>query len=138
MGTFFHPITLVGPAGEFETIEALVDTGASFTTVPGSLLRRLGVSPFRRARLKLADGQIAEWDLGHVTAQIDSLEDQTICIFGPEESPPIIGSHTLQGMLLAVDFVDRRVVPTEGFLLTFVTNPPSPAHGRGAGGEGSP
>jgi predicted aspartyl protease len=115
MGTFFHPITPTGPSGE-ETGEALVDTGASFTTMPASILRRLGVQSFRRARLKLADGQIAEWDLGRVHASIDGLVDETICIFGPEQSPPAIGAHTLQAILLAVDpVVDHRPVPSEGF-----------------------
>src|SRR5437867_1782298 len=97
MGTFFHPITIIGPNGK-ESIDALVDTGVSFTTLPASLLRRLGVRPFRRARLRLADGQVAERDLGRVTARINGLEDETICIFGPEAAPPVIGSHTLQAM----------------------------------------
>ena len=120
MGTFFHPITVIGPDGE-ETVEALVDSGASFTTMPASLLRRLGVTPHRRARLRLADGQSAEWDIGRVRLAIDGMEEPDLCIFGAEEAPPTIGAHTLQAMLLAVDPVDHRLVPTEGFLLTSVS-----------------
>jgi predicted aspartyl protease len=115
MGTFFHPITLTGPTGASQTVEALVDTGASFTSVPASVLESLGVRPFRRARLRLANGEIAESDLGRVTARIDELDDETICIFGAEGAPPVIGAHTLQAMLLAVDTVDQQLVPTEGF-----------------------
>lgn len=116
MGTFFHPITIVGPAGE-ETVEALVDTGASFTTMPGSVLRRLGVVAHRQARLRLADGTSAIWEIGRVTTRINGTEEPDLCIFGAEESPPTIGAHTLQAMLLAVDPVDHRLVPTEGYLL---------------------
>jgi predicted aspartyl protease len=114
MGTFFHPITVIGPEGE-ETVEALVDTGASFTTMPASLLRRLGVTPYRKARLRLANGEVAEWDLGRAQMRINGTEEDSICIFGSEDSPPVIGAHTLQAMLLGVDPVEHRLVPQEGF-----------------------
>lgn len=42
MAAFSYPLILIGPAGS-EAIEALVDTGASFTTVPAPLLERFGV-----------------------------------------------------------------------------------------------
>ncbi len=39
MGTFQHTIELgAGPTGPFETIDALVDTGATYTTVPAVVL----------------------------------------------------------------------------------------------------
>ena len=102
MGTFFHPTTITGRDGE-ETVEALVDTGADFTTMPGSLLRRLGVKPFRQAQMRLADGSSAVWDLGRVTARLDGQEEATICVFGAEEAPPTIGAYTLEGLLLGVE-----------------------------------
>ena len=44
MGTFTHNITLIATSGDArESVEALVDTGATFTSVPASLLERLGV-----------------------------------------------------------------------------------------------
>jgi len=82
------------------------------------VLARLGVQAHRRARLRLADGRVGEWSLGWVVARIDAIEEQTLCLFGPEEAPPIIGSHTLQQMLLGVDPVEHRLVPREGFLMT--------------------
>lgn len=113
MGTFFHPITIVGPDGE-ETVEALADTGADFTTVPASLLQRIGVQPFREAQMRLADGSTTTWQLARATARIDGYEEQTICLFGPEDGPPAIGAYTLDGMLLGVDPAQRRLVPREG------------------------
>lgn len=117
MGTFFHPITLIGPSGERETLEALVDTGASFTTVPASVLERLGVRPHRSMRFRLADGRLADWPLGWVTVEIDGQREQSIVAFGPEDSPPLLGVHTLQSMGLGVDPVEHRLVPREGFLM---------------------
>ena len=114
MSTFFHPITIVGTDGE-ETVDALVDTGADFTTPPAPLLQRLGVKPFRDARMRLADGSTAVWSLGRVTSRISGDEGPDICIFGSPDSPPVIGAYTLEGMLLGVDLGGRQFVPREGF-----------------------
>lgn len=117
MGTFFHPLTLVGPAGVSETLEALVDTGASFTTVPRSVLERLGVQAHRMTRLRLANGEVVEWPWGWVTAEIDGVREQTPCVFGAEAAPPVIGAVTLEIMGLGVDPREERLVPREGFLM---------------------
>jgi predicted aspartyl protease len=116
MGTFFHPITIIGPSGE-ETVEALVDTGSEFSAMPASLLQRLGVRPHRRARMRLADGTVGEWELGRANARIDGMEEATICVFAPEAATPTIGAYTLEAMLLGVDPSRRQLVPREGFLL---------------------
>src|SRR5437660_9965454 len=114
MARLSNPITIVGPDGE-ETVDALVDTGADFTTLPAPLLQRLGVKPFRDARMRLADGSTAVWSLGRVTSRINGDEGPDICIFGSPDSPPVIGSYTLEGMLLGVDPGGRRLVPREAF-----------------------
>ena len=48
----------------WETVEALVDTGATYTTVPAPLLRRIGVTPHIRDVFTLADGRRVEYDIG--------------------------------------------------------------------------
>jgi predicted aspartyl protease len=116
MGTFTHPMTLIGPRGR-ETVECVVDTGAAFTTVPADVLERLGVQAHRTARLRLADGQVVEWRRGRVMAEIDGLEEAILCVFGSAEAPPVIGAHTLEAFLLGVDPVEHRLVPKEAFLL---------------------
>ena len=46
MGTFYLTIELGDEQGSnWTTLDALVDTGASTTSVPGSVLRDLGVRP---------------------------------------------------------------------------------------------
>ena len=115
MGTFFHPLTLIGPMGERETVEALVDTGATFTTIPRETLRRLGVEPRRQVRLRLADGRSHIQDLGWVAMEIDGLEEVTPVLFGEADAPPAIGAVTLESLLLGVDPVGQRLVPVEGW-----------------------
>jgi len=123
MGTFFHPVTLISTSGERETLQALVDTGASFTTVPAAVLERLGVRPHRTMRFRLANGEPVEWQLGWVTIEIDGNREQTLAVFGPEEDIALIGAHTLQAMGLGVDPVEHRLVPREGFLMASAAQP---------------
>lgn len=117
MGTFFHPITLIGSGGTTETLEALVDMGAAFTTVPAPLLERLGVRPHRRVRLRLANGEIVEWELGRVLAEIDGVQEEILCVFGSSDAPALIGAHALEAFLLAVDPLEQKLVPKEAFLM---------------------
>jgi len=118
MGTFFHPITLIGPNGESETLEALVDTGASFTAIPRSILERLGFRPHRTTRLTIATGETVEWPWGWVDTTLDGVQEQTPCVFAPESAPPVIGAITLEIMGLGVDPGRKRLVPREGFAMT--------------------
>jgi len=114
VGTFFHPITLATDTGS-ETVEALADTGSTFTTLPSALLERLGVQPHRTIRLRLADGRVQERPVGRVHAQLNGVDDEILCVFGTEDSVPTIGAHTLETFLLGVDPDRHRLVPVEGW-----------------------
>jgi predicted aspartyl protease len=115
MGTFTHGITLTSDSDRTETVEALVDTGATFTSIPAALLERLGVTPHRTVRLRLANGQVEEQRIGRLLAQLDGMQESIICVFGAPGSPPVIGAHTLEAFLLGVDPVEQRLVPVEGW-----------------------
>lgn len=126
MGNFKYPITLVGPQGEI-TLDAEVDTGATYNLVPRPLLERIGVKPTRRAPFILADGRRVEYEMGSVTSRIDGLEETTICIFGEPDVEPLIGAVTLEVFLLGVDPVSHTLVPVAGSLrrcLTFIKEDP--------------
>ena len=50
MGIFRVRIEVGDPQGSrFEDVDALVDTGASHSAAPASLLRRLGIEPYQTA-----------------------------------------------------------------------------------------
>ena len=118
MGTFTHAITMFDPSSQrSETVEATVDTGATFTLVPTPVLERLGVSPDRHVRFRQANGQVIDRPLGEVIAQLDGVRGTVMCLFGLPDDPPVIGAHTLEGFLLAVDPVEERLVPREGLML---------------------
>ncbi|MCH7605770.1 MAG: hypothetical protein IH962_01320 [Chloroflexi bacterium] len=118
MGIFSDPINLIGATGtESETLTGLVDTGATFTSAPTPTLERLGVIPQRRIRLKLANGEIMEQDVGEVLAEIDGVKATVICVFNAEDAQPLIGAHTLEAFLLTVDPIEQKLVPTDALWL---------------------
>ena len=64
MGAFSVEIAIGDVGGEnYEKVEALVDTGATTTVVPGSTLRRLGIAPTKRETFEYAGGQRVELDM---------------------------------------------------------------------------
>ncbi len=68
MGTFFWPLEVQGLNGGLsESVRALVDTGASYTQLPGSMLRRLGIDPTQRIEFDLADGRVVEEEIGEAS-----------------------------------------------------------------------
>ena len=97
-------------------IEATVDTGATYSMLPSGMLRRLGVVSFGKAEFKLADGRVVELEMGRVWVTIDGASEVSLVIFGKDDTPPLLGAYTLEGLRLAADPVQRRLVPTRSIL----------------------
>lgn len=106
------------PSGDrFEALEALVDTGSSYTWVPASLLFRLGVQPVRRQEFETADGRVIQRDMARTWVRIDGRSEITLVVFGDEGTRALLGAYTLEGLGLGVDPVNRRLVPVRGLAL---------------------
>ena len=101
-------------ATRFEDVEAVVDTGSTFTSVPRQLLQRLGVQPTRRQRFRIANGEVVENDVGDVMLRLAGKPGTTPVIFGDPGEPTLLGAVTLEAFLLAVDPVHQTLVPVEG------------------------
>ena len=104
MGTFSWPME-IGPVdgSRFETVSAMVDTGATFSQVPGSILTELGIVPARIVVSQLADGSVIQDQVGEMRIRIDEREATSMVLFGEEGSPILMGSYALEGVVLAVD-----------------------------------
>ena len=112
LGVFNWPIRLESMDGQRSLeIEAMVDTGASYTIVPANLLRDLGVSPIDKISLVLADGRPVEYDLGEARASINGRSIPTLVVFGNDGARALLGAYTLEGLRLAVDPAHGRLVP---------------------------
>jgi aspartyl protease family protein len=103
---------------DYDSVEALVDTGASNSVFPGSLLRRLGVEIIDRNFFRMADGRMVEFDMGTVRVRLDGRERFSVVVFGDEDMRPLLGAITLEEFHLGVDPLAKRLVRTEGMLAT--------------------
>lgn len=124
MGIFRHRIEIAATAeGPFETMDALVDSGATYTLVPASLLRRLGVDVVDRQTFIIADGRQIQRDVGEAIIRIDGRARSSVVIFGDESSDPLLGAVTLEEFGLGIDPIGKRLMPVPGYLVGFGRGP---------------
>ena len=113
MGTFYHEMQALSANGDrSETVDALVDTGASYSQVPGSVLQRLGIIPTDTVEAVLADGRVVEDLAAEIRVRIEGRETTTWVTFGPENVASLMGAHALEGVRMAVDPLHGVLVPT--------------------------
>jgi aspartyl protease family protein len=118
MGTFYVEVEIGDPDGRrYDRVEALVDTGATYTSVPRPLLDELGVVAHERALFVLADGRYVEREVGRAWVRVGDRAEITLVVFADAGSAPLLGAYALEGLRLAADPVGRRLVPVPGLLL---------------------
>jgi len=107
----------VSESSKLNVVELLVDTGATYTVLPASVLNSLNVTPIRIARLKLADGRVVERPVGEVGIEIEGFRaSATPVVFG-DEGVYLLGSVTMEQLGLAPDPVSKTLKPTEALLM---------------------
>ena len=97
-------------------VEALVDTGATYSMIPGSLLRELGVEPVETRVSRIADGSRMELQTAWARFHAEGRNAVARVSFGPEGTY-LMGATTLEDMGLAVDPIDQRLIAREALLL---------------------
>ncbi|CAI7996724.1 hypothetical protein GBAR_LOCUS1940 [Geodia barretti] len=118
MGTFYIEIGLGDEQGSnWRTLDALVDTGASTTSLPASVLQELGVRPLSTERFRFAQGEVRELPVGYTWIRFAGKEVITQVIFNAEGTSPLLGALALEAAYMAVDPVGQRLIPVEGFLM---------------------
>ena len=112
MGTFTAEVEIGNPSGtRFRTVTALVDTGASVTTLPGSILEDLEVVPHTEFTFVLADGREIQRPVGRTWMRIGDRSEITLVVFADDDVEPLLGAYSLQGLMLGVDSPNERLVP---------------------------
>src|SRR5256885_13242976 len=89
MGTFRVEVTLknIHESARRQTLSLLVDTGATYTTLPRTVAESLGCSPIGTRRVLLANGREEEWPIGLVMMTLENQELPTVCLIGPNGGP---------------------------------------------------
>ncbi len=118
MGTFRTSIEVARDArGPFEVVDALVDSGATYTVLPRILLERLGVPPSDTQVFVLADGRQIDRPVGELTVRIDERTRTTVVVFGEGDAESLLGAVTLESFGLGIDPVKQELVRVSGYLV---------------------
>ncbi len=121
MGNFRITLGVSAQGGShFEYVDALVDTGATYTQLPESLLRSLGIVPLGNLSFRLANGQSVMRDVSEAPMRIGDMVRTSPVIFGDDDSDALLGAVTLEIFGLGVDPVNQRLIPVEGLLVGIV------------------
>ncbi len=98
-------------------VNAVVDTGAAVSVVPGKTLRRLGIKPLKRSVFTTANGERVEREVGVAWFVYDGSEGGSEVIFGEPRDPPLVGAMTLESLGLRVNPRTGRLEKTDYLLL---------------------
>jgi clan AA aspartic protease len=118
LGTFSVDIEIGDSTREqWITMNALVDTGASITSMSASTLRELGVEPVTSERFKFAQGEVRTMEIGYTWLRFAGKEILTQVLFNEEGSPPLLGALALESAYMGVDPVEQRLIPVQGLMM---------------------
>ena len=95
----------------------VVDTGASFTVIPAYILDELGITRAEQERFILADGSLHNLSIGNATIELQGYVAPIRVVFGSDPHKTLIGFTTLLDLRLAVDPVNRRLLPVDRIVL---------------------
>ena len=114
MGVFSTTVSIGNlEGGDHTEVQALVDTGASDSMFPASLLEQLHVRPRSQVDYVLADGSEVSYGRGQAHITIDDRDGICPVIFGPEgDDNCLIGATTLQILIFTVDSANESLVAT--------------------------
>jgi predicted aspartyl protease len=114
MGTFSAKLRVWNPTRPevAEDVEVFVDTGAAFSWISRARLERLGVSPTRRMQFRTIEGRLIERDVAVVYVASDGYSAPDLVVMAEPGEMEVIGAHSLEGLGLAADPVQKKLVPT--------------------------
>ena len=98
------------------TVDALVDSCSTYSTMPASFLRDLGIEPFETRRMRIANGEVVEYETGVAGFSAEGRYGIARVIFGPPDHY-LMGATTLEDLALVVDPMGERVIPDDRLYL---------------------
>jgi predicted aspartyl protease len=119
MGHVRVPIKLANPARRDDAIaveSALVDPGATYTTVPGELAERLGLDVVGQRQARSAAGPVTI-DESYAFFEYDGRRTVTPVWISDDYPGVLIGVITLEALGLAVDPGSGQLINSELLLL---------------------
>jgi aspartyl protease family protein len=114
VSTFKAKFRIWNPASpeRVEELEAIVDTGASFSWISRSRLERLGLSSSRRMPFRTIEGRVLERDLAAIYIATDVYSAPDVVVMAEAGETEVLGAHSIEGLGMAADPVQKKLTPT--------------------------
>ncbi len=112
MGLFEVDPRIANPASPERTmsVRLLVDTGATLSALPASVLHDLGIQPGMSRTFVLASGERIQRRTGSVLMSLDGITMPVPVMFAEGEDSPVLGVTALEILGFVVDPVERKLV----------------------------
>ena len=122
MGLFKEKVSVLDAAGQtVREVDAWVDTGSTYTWLPRPIFDALGVSLEEERDFILANGERETRRVAQVRISLGGPAFYTYCAVAEEGEELLLGAVALEEAGLAVDSVNRRLVPAAGYALTAIS-----------------
>jgi clan AA aspartic protease len=109
MGLTYVEATVTGPTGDARTLNLLVDSGASYSLLPETVWRAIGLEPQEDLEFILADGTTIGRQASECKIRLNGKERHTPVILGEPEDEPLLGVVTLENLGLMLDPLKRTL-----------------------------
>ena len=113
MGLTHIKLSIANPARPRQAMDLtfLVDSGAVYSVIPASLLRKLGVKAHSKRTFILADGSEITRKIGDVLFRLNGRQGAAPVIFGEKEDSTLLGAISLEALGMALDPMKRELRP---------------------------
>ena len=117
MGVFWQTLKVGNPrGGDLVEIDAMVDTGATDSMFPASLLASLHLEPLTSYTYAVADGRTIDLPYGQALLEIEGVSMVCPVVFGQDDDA-LLGATTLEIFKLLVDPNSQSLKPGDAWPL---------------------
>lgn len=113
MGLTNLPITISHPSDPNRSVIAqfMIDSGAVYSVVPESILKKLGIQPDEEREFILANGQKMKRSIGVAKFAYKGRTGGAPVVFGKAQDSTLLGATTLEAMGFVLNPFKRDLLP---------------------------
>jgi len=111
MGITYIQGQVKGPRGKPAVVKFLIDSGATYTVLPQTVWKAIGLKPKRKMSFTLADGTAVNRAVSEAYLKLAQGEAHTPVILGKDRDQALLGVVTLEILGLVFNPFDRTLQP---------------------------
>jgi len=92
-------------------VNFLVDSGAVYSLVPGKILDKLDIEPYKEMSFSLADGTVLKRKVCSAYFEYEGEGGPAPVVYGEEGDEPLLGATTLKSLGLVLNPFTRTLHP---------------------------